>query len=225
VVPSTALEARALVSESPSLGVRSLVVVNTGSDYGKAIAAAVKSDAAPAITVSSTQTGADGVFYGASDAAGAAEFFNRVAGTNPAAKLFGPSALDNSVFAAAVDAAARRNVYVSAPGFLPADLTSAGKTFVSDFKASYGHAPALGAIFGYETMAALLAALHQAGSGASDRSTVVRDFFKTNNASVEGSVLPSYSIRSDGDTTLGPFVFSRLETGQLVPFKFVQVQG
>ena len=225
VVPSTALEAKAQISEMQSLGVSRLYVADDGSEYGRAIAAAVKSDAPPAITVSSTQTGADGVFYGASNAAGAAAFFNGVAGTNPAAKLFGPSALDNSVFAAAVDAAARRNVYVSAPGFLPANLTSAGRTFVSDFKASYGHAPALGAIFGYETMAALLAALHQAGSGASDRSTVVRDFFKTNNASVQGTVLPSYSIRSDGDTTLGPFVFSRFKTGQLVPFKFVQVQG
>jgi ABC-type branched-subunit amino acid transport system substrate-binding protein len=225
VVPSASLEAKAQISEMRSLGVTRLYVADDGSEYGKAIAAALKSDASPAITVVPTQAGADGVFYGANDAAAAASFFNGVAATNPAAKLFGPSALDDNTFAAALTVVARRNVYISAPGFLPADLTQAGKTFVSDFKASYGHDPALGAIFGYETMAALLAALHQAGASASDRSTVVRDFFKTNNASVQGSVLPPYSIRSNGDTSLGAFVFSRFKTGQLVPFKFAQVQG
>ena len=225
VVPSTALEAQAQIEEMRSLGVTRLHVADDGSQYGSAVAAAVRSDASPAITIVSTETGANGVFYGASDPAAAASFFNGVAGANPTAQLFGPSAVDNNSFAAAVDQAARRNLYVSAPGFLQADLTPVGKAFVSDFKASYGHEPALGAIFGYETMAALLATLHQAGAGASDRSTVVRDFFKTNNASVEGSVLPSYTIRSTGDTTLGPFVFSRFTAGQLVPFKFVQVQG
>jgi ABC-type branched-subunit amino acid transport system substrate-binding protein len=225
IVPSTALEAKAQIEEMHSLGVKRLYVADDGSEYGRAIAAAVKGDASPAITVLPTQTGADGVFYGANDSARAAAFFSGVAGANAAAKLFGPSALDNNPFAAAVDPVARRNIYISAPGFLPANLTEAAKTFVSNFKASYGHDPALGAIFGYETMAALLAALHQASSGASDRSTVVHEFFRTNNASVQGTVLPPYSIRSNGDTTLGPFVFNHFKTGQLVPFRFVQVQG
>ena len=38
-------------------------------------------------------------------------------------------------------------------------------------------------------------------------------------------MLGTYSINANGDTSVAPFVFSRLEAGKLVPFKFVQAQG
>ena len=225
VVPSTALEAKAQIQAMQSLGVARLYVGDDGSEYGRAIAAAVRSDASPAIAVVSSPSGADGAFYGGTDASAAAKFLGGVAAASPSAKLFGPSGLDTPAFAAALAPAAQRNAFISTPGFLPADLTGAGKTFAPDFKRAYGHDPAPEAIFGYEAMAALLSVLHEAGSSANDRTTVVHKFFKLNSASVEGSVLPPYSISSDGDTTLGAFVFSRFKAGQLVPFKFVQVQG
>jgi ABC-type branched-subunit amino acid transport system substrate-binding protein len=71
-------------------------------------------------------------------------------------------------------------------------------------------------------MSALIAVLKEAGSSANDRSTIVRDFLSIKNRS---SVLGTYSINGSGDTNLGPFVFSRLESAKLVPFKFLQVQG
>jgi hypothetical protein len=71
-------------------------------------------------------------------------------------------------------------------------------------------------------MNAVLAVLHEAGSSANDRSTVVHDFFAIKTRT---SPLGTYSINSDGDTNLGPFVFSHVKAGKLVPFKFLQVQG
>lgn len=222
VVPNTAREAKAQVQEMQSLSVRKLFVSDDGSAYGKAIALAVKQDAAPAITVATSQSGADAIFYGASSDSAAVGAFKVAAQSNPKIKLFGPSALDDSTFAANITAAGTRNVFISSPGFLPANLSPAGQKFVSDFKATYRRSPVPQAIFGYEAMAAVLDVLKEAGRSANDRSTVVRDFLAIRNRS---SVLGTYSINANGDTSLAPFVFNRLRAGKLVPFKFVQAQG
>jgi branched-chain amino acid transport system substrate-binding protein len=219
VVPTTRVEAAAQVQEMQGLGVSRLYVADDGGAYGKAIALAVKQDAQGKLTLTGSQSGADAVFYGSNSVAGAARFFNSAAGSNPAAKLFGPSALNDPSFAAALSAATR-NVYISAPGFLPGNLTPAGRDFVSSFTSTYGHTPAPEAIFGYEAMAAVLSVLKEAGSGANNRSTVVKDFFSIQNRQ---SVLGTYSINSNGDTSLTAFIFSRLSRGRLVPF--AQVQG
>ena len=249
VVPSTALEAKAQVKEMQALHVKKVYVTNDGSEYGRAISLALATDAqaaSPALAVqqgpaaaAGVQTsGADAVFDGASSSTAAVGLFNAVAAAMPKAKLFAPSALDTDAFASKLSSGAQPNVYVSAPGFLPKDLTPGGQTFVSDFKSAYGHEPALGAIFGYEAMSAVLSVLHAAGAGANDRGTVVHDFrtmIKNRPSCAAGSSAPSsehcsvlgtYSI-VNGDPTLGPFVFNRLDaaTGKLIPFKFVSVQG
>ncbi len=222
VVPSAALEAKAQVQEMRALGVTRLFVADDGSEYGKAIALAVKDDASPAITVVSSEGGADAVFYGGSDPSKAASVFNAAVQANPGTKLFGPSALDNATFAAKLTSAAQRGTYISAPGFLPADLSPSGAKFFADFKAAYGHSPALGAIFGYEAMEAVLSVLGEAGSAANQRATVVKDFFRIRD---RPSVLGTYSLNSNGDPDIGPFVFSHFKDGTLVPFKFVQSRG
>jgi branched-chain amino acid transport system substrate-binding protein len=221
VVPSSAEEALAQVQEMQSLGVTKLFVGNDGSAYGAAVANAVQRDASGKITVVSSRTAADGVFYGSASPAAAAGFFNVIAGARPSAKLFAPSALDAPSFTAALSPSIR-NLYVSVPGFLPADLNPAGQTFASSFTTAYGHAPAAQAIFGYEAVAAVLSVLKQAGTSANSRTTVVKDFFAIKNRQ---SVLGTYSINSNGDTSIAPFVFKRLTGGKLVPFKFVQAQG
>jgi branched-chain amino acid transport system substrate-binding protein len=219
LVPSSALEAKAQVQEMQSLGVSKLYVADDGSPYGAAIAYAVKHDVSGSLSLASSPGGADGVFYGSDSIARAARFFDSVAASNPGAKLFGPSALDDPSFAAGLRSGAR-SVYISAPGFLKSNLTAAGTTFVSQFTSAYGRAPVAQAIFGYEAMSALLAVLREAGSGAGNRGTVVHDFFTLKRSQ---SVLGSYSIDAAGDTSIAPFVFSRLQAGSLVPF--AQVQG
>ncbi len=223
VVPTTSLEARAQVQEMQALHVSKLYVGTDGSQYGQAIAQTVRTDASGAsISVVSSPAGADAIFYGASSRTAAARMFNSTASSSPSVKLFGPSALSDSAFVALLSPAVR-NLYVSAPGFLPSGLTAEAKTqFVGPFVAAYHHTPAPQAIFGYEAMSALLAVLRQAGSSADDRQTVVHDFFGIRN---RNSVLGSYSINANGDTSIAPFVFSRLAGGKLVPFKPFQVQG
>ena len=219
VVPTSGREARAQLQEMQALGVTKLYVADDGGPYGAAIAYALRHDAAGKITIVGSQAGADGIFFGTNVPTSATQFFNRASAANPSVKLFGPSPLSDPSFAAGLSATVR-HLYISTPGFLPQDLPAAGSKFVTTFKATYGHAPATEAIFGYEAMSALLAVLHEAGSQANNRSTVVHDFLALKNRQ---SVLGPYSMNSNGDTNIAPFVFSRLERGKLVPF--AQVQG
>jgi len=222
VAPTGALEAAAVASAMQALRVSKLYVTDDGGDYGKALALAVRNHAASAgISLTSAGSGADAVFYAGSSDSAAAGFFNRMAMAQPAAKLFGPSALSDSTFAGALSSQAQSNVYISSPGFYK-NLTPAGQKFESAFQATYGHPPAPQAIFGYEAMAAVLAVLREAGNSANDRATVVKDFFAIKNRQ---SVLGTYSINSSGDISLAPFVISRISGGQLVPFKALQEQG
>jgi branched-chain amino acid transport system substrate-binding protein len=221
MVPSSGVEAKAQVQEMKALGISKLYVANDGTPYGIALAAAVRTAAAPDITIVAAPAGADGMFYGAANEAPAAQAFMKAAQATPAIKLFGPSALDDPAFVTLLGAGAR-NVYISSPGFLSKELTPEGRTFVSDFTKAYGHAPASEAIFGYAAMQAVLNAIKQAGASANARATVVKDFFPATN---RPSVLGTYSIDGNGDISLPAFVFSRLEHGALVPFKSVQVQG
>jgi branched-chain amino acid transport system substrate-binding protein len=223
VVPTTSLEAKAQVQEMQTQHVSKLYVSSDGSQYGRTIAQAVKTDApTSSITVASSSSGADAIFYGATSANAAVRVFNSAASSNPAVKLFGPSALDGPALAAGLSPAAR-HVFISSPGFMTKDLNATAKSeFLKPFEDAYHRVPSPQAIFGYEAMSAILSILKKAGASATDRATVVQDFFAIKN---RDSVLGTYSINANGDTSLAPFVFSRPVNGKLVPFESVQVQG
>jgi branched-chain amino acid transport system substrate-binding protein len=222
VVPSDALEAKALISEMQAQGRSKLYVAGDGSPYARALELAIASDASPAISVVSAQASADAVLYAGTSSAGAASIFNQAAASTPGVKLFASSALAQGSFGASLSPAAQRATYVSSPGFTSSDLPAAGKAFVAAFRSANGHAPATEAIFGYEAMSAVMAVLHQAGASAGNRTTVVHDFFAIRNRS---SALGSYSINQNGDTSIAPFVFSHVRAGKLVPYKAVPAQA
>ncbi len=216
MVPNGSEEASAQTAEMKSLGVKRLYVSDDGSDYGRAIAAAVRSDAqAAGLTVEpSVGEEVNGYFYGAESSAPAAKFFNHIAGMANA-KLFGPSSLNTSTFAAALSGTAAKHMYVSIPGYLPKDLPAAGRAFISGFRTAYGHAPNVEAIFGFEAMSALLRVLEKEGAHANDRTSVVNGFLDQRKVP---SVLGTYSFDSAGNTSLNGFVFARVSGGKLVPF-------
>lgn len=224
VVPNSAQEATALVAEMHALGVRTLWVENDRSDYGRALGAAVEVDAhAAQISVSSSESNADAIFYASDSPATAAAYFTKAATSNHSAKLFGPSALDSPAFTAHVSPAVGSRLYVTIPGSMPSAQNAQAQTFASAFQAKYGHAPSTQAPFGYEAMSALLSVLQQAGRGANDRTTVVKDFLKLKN---RHSVLGTYTINpGSGNTSLDAFVVARLNNGTLTPVRAAPTQG
>jgi branched-chain amino acid transport system substrate-binding protein len=231
VVPNNKFEAKALVGEMQSAGVKRLYVKSDGSAYGATLTGLVTADAPSAgITIATTSSGADGVMYAGSSATAAAQVFNQAVSSDPSVKLFAPSTLADDSFAAMLSPGAQRDAYISSPGFTAGDLPAAGQQFVTAFKNAYGHAPATQAIFGYEAVAAVLAAMQKAGSSANTRSTVVKDFFSltNHNPGWPASAVGSYSIDKSGDITYAggaPFVISAIKHGVLVPVKAVQQSG
>jgi ABC-type branched-subunit amino acid transport system substrate-binding protein len=232
VVPNSGQEAKAIVSELGAEHAASLYVADDGQRYGAALALEVRNAArAAGVTLASSASGAGAVFYGGSvaNASVATRFLDQTASANPNARLFVPSGLYDSSFVSGLSAGAQGRLIVSSPGFLPKDLAGDGPAFASSFRTDYGHAPAPQAVFGYEAMRAVLAALGQAGTAANNRAVVVADFRSLKRTS--GSALGPYSI-SGGDPSIAPFVFARIRTsaaagtgGNLVPFKFVQLTG
>jgi branched-chain amino acid transport system substrate-binding protein len=218
VVPTTAVEAKALVSEMQSLGVKSLYVTGDNSAYGRTVVQEVRTAASPAITVASSMASADAMFFGGSSIPQATKAFQQAAAGNAKQKLFAPSALADNAFVSGLPPAASRNLYITAPGLLPKQLAASASSFVSSFKAAYGHVPSSQAIFGYEAMSAVLGVLRQAGSSANNRQTVVKDFLGITNRS---SPLGTYSIDKNGDTSLSAssFVIAHVKGSKLVPFK------
>ncbi len=214
VVPTTAQEAKALVVEMQTLHLSRLYVGSDGSPYGASIALEVRQDApSHGLTLVSSATAADAVFYGGSPGSAARAALDQAAAASPDAKLFAASALYDDAFVAGLSAGAQKNLYVSSPGFSARTLTPAGRQFVAAFRSAFGHVPAPQAIFGYEAMSALLAVLKEAGANANNRAVVVADFRSLHDRQ---SVLGTYSI-TGGDTSIAPFIFASPHAGRLVP--------
>lgn len=231
VVPTSALEAKALVSEAQQEHVTKLLVASDGTPYGAALAYAVRQAASGAgvtavvgvpSVASFTASGADGLLFATANTSAAIRLFNAVAQSSTSAKLFAASALGTQQFAAGLSPAAASALRISGPGFLAADLPAAGQQFVTSFQSAYHHAPAPEAIFGYEAMQALLSVIQRAGTSANNRTTIQKGFFAIRNRS---SALGTYSIDAKGDIDLAPFVISRVRSGQLTPYRSVSEQG
>lgn len=225
VVPNDTFQAKAQLQVMQTLGVKKLFVVEDGGAYGDAIALAVQEDAskygitatAPARSSAGlARSGADAMFYGGVASPAAVQLCNAAAAGNPKLKLFGPGGVYTSSFASALSAAAQGNTYVSEPGLTAAELPPAGKAFLTAFEAAYHHVPWTQAMFGYTAMQAVLRALRAAGVNADNRQAVINEFLATKNVS---SALGTYSVNKNGDTSLAPYIFSRVKGGKLVAFK------
>jgi branched-chain amino acid transport system substrate-binding protein len=214
VVPTTAQEAKALASDMQTLHVSKLYVSGDGTAYGASVADEVRQDArAAGVTLVSAPTGADAIFYGGLDGPSTAQVLDHLVAANPSAKLFAPSALYDDTLVAKLSPAAQKNLYVSAPGLPVRGQDAMAKAFTSDFQSTYGHAPQPQAVYGYETMAALMAVLKQLGANANSRAQVVARFRGLNDRQ---SALGTYSLKN-GDTNLASFVIAHPAGGRLVP--------
>jgi branched-chain amino acid transport system substrate-binding protein len=216
VVPTTAQEAKVLVTAMQAHHLTKLYVSDDGSDYGRSVAAEVRADGpAHGLSIVSAAAGADAVFYGGTPGAAATKALDAAASASPSALLFAPSALYDDAFVAGLTAGAQSHLYVTAPGFSTATLTPAGKQFASAFDAAYGHQPQPQAIFGFEAMRSLLAMLTGEGANADSRALAVARFRALHGDAK--SVLGSYSI-DGGDTSLTTsFVIAHPAGGRLVP--------
>jgi branched-chain amino acid transport system substrate-binding protein len=107
----------------------------------------------------------------------------------------------------------------------PAEFGPEGKKFFADYTAKYGGGqPDPYAIYGYEAMALMLDAADRdakANGGKVSRAGVVKEIFATKG---RNSVLGTYDIDKNGDTTLTDYGLYKIANGKLVFDKVIKAQ-
>jgi branched-chain amino acid transport system substrate-binding protein len=153
------------------------------------------------------------VLLSAIDQRSAARLTNQLARALPTALLVASSGLAGSGYAdpreGGVSAAAAPRVLITSPTLPARAYPPSGQAFLAAYARRFGPAQPP-AIFGYESMSLMLSAIAKAtdrGRKPAVRSKVVRAVFATRERQ---SVLGTYSIDPDGDTTLRSYGIYRV---------------
>jgi branched-chain amino acid transport system substrate-binding protein len=171
-----------------------------------------------ALALSVAQTGADCVLISAITENNAVLLTKQIAAALPHATIFGDASMAESTYIDAADGGIPdgldRRVMLTVPTLAPTLYPPAGRAFYADYERRYG-SPQPYAIYGYEAMGLLLNAIAVATHGGTERarrSRVVAALFATRN---RNSVIGTYSIDRNGDTTLRRYGVYRVRQGSL----------
>ncbi len=140
----------------------------------------------------------------------------------PNAKLYGPDGVAETSFfdpkEGGIPASVAAKVKVSVAKLDPASYPPEGKAFFASYEKTYGDPnPDPYAIYGYEAMRLALDAIERSGTGKKE--DIVKALFDTKDRS---SVLGSYSIDENGDTTLTDYGIYGIDGGELKFLKRVK---
>jgi branched-chain amino acid transport system substrate-binding protein len=241
VVPADHIQAAAQVSYMKEQGCTTVYILNDKEVYGKGIADAVAAGSgsaglkvggndgidtkaanfrAPAGKIKGT--GADCFFFGGITQNKGVQVFKDVAAANPDIKMFGPDGVAESAFTEKLGDI-EANVFVTAPTLDPKFYPESAQKFFDNFKSKYGKDPEPYAIYGYEAMSVALDAIERAGdkagSSAEGRKAIVDAFFQTKGRE---SVLGTYDIDENGDTTLSDYGGYTVKGGKLTFSKVIK---
>jgi len=240
VVPADHIQAAAQVSYQKDNGCTKTYIVNDKEVYGKGLADQVASiGKAQGLTILANDgidpkaanyralagtiktKGADCIFYGGITQNNAVQLWKDLHAANPSAKLFGPDGVAESAFSSKIGSAAEKVTFITNPTLDPKLYPQSGQDFFKEYKAKYGADPEPYAIYGYEAMSVALQAIQNAGDKGNDRQAVIDAFFQIKDRE---SVLGTYSIDENGDTTLSDYGGNRIEGGKLTFDKVIKAQ-
>lgn len=237
VVPSDAVEAAAEVNLQRSLGCHAPLVLQDGEVDGEdaAISYVLAAQAAGlhVLAVQSyeryasdygslargvAQSGADCVLIAASEEHSAARVAAQVGRAAPGVRIFASSALADGSFAnpalGGVPTSLDPRVLVLSPALSSRSYPPAGQRFLASYARLYGPPPPQ-AIFGYEAMSLMLAAIAAAtddGREPVQRAEVAEKILGVRR---RDTVLGSYTINRDGDISIDTYGVWRLRRGRL----------
>jgi branched-chain amino acid transport system substrate-binding protein len=231
VVPRDKIQGAALVSVMKEDGCKTATLWNDKSVYGAGLARNIKQSAesggltieneegtdknSPNYRAIASKVKSDCFVWAGVTGENGVQVYKDVASANKTVKLYGPDGVTEAAFSDPKE------------GGIPASVGARTKTTVATLGAEDlpGSAPIIDkfkkeyntktvdpyAIYGYETMALALDALKRAGDKANDREAVVAALFATKDRS---SVLGTYSIDANGDTTLTDYGLYVIKNGQ-----------
>jgi branched-chain amino acid transport system substrate-binding protein len=224
VVPRDTIQAAALVATMKSDGCKAVTVWNDGSVYGAGLARNVglsaKKGSLPVKDEQRTDKNApnyralaggiktDCFGWMGVTAENGVQVFKDAANACPKCKLYGPDGVTEDAFTNPAKGGvppavgSRTKITVATLGIkdLPRAAQGGARSVINSFRTKYHttDVPPYG-IYGFETMALALDTLKRAGSNANDRKKVAEVLHATKDRS---SVLGTYSIDKNGDTTL-----------------------
>ncbi|HET8756274.1 MAG TPA: branched-chain amino acid ABC transporter substrate-binding protein [Solirubrobacteraceae bacterium] len=234
IVPKDTIQGAALATLMKQDGCTKVFMTNDKEVYGAGLAENIEGSAeeqgldvvaddaidknAPnyrSLAEKASGTGADCFVYSGITANNAVQLYKDFAAALPDAQLYGPDGVAETGFSdpkeggIPADVAARVKVTVAtlSPDEYPPD----GQEFFKEFRTKYNEPnPNPYAIYGYEAMRLALDAIDRSGTG--EKADIVKALFATKDRE---SVLGTYSIDENGDTTLTDYGVYTIEGGEL----------
>jgi branched-chain amino acid transport system substrate-binding protein len=243
IVPKDTIQGAALATLMKEDGCTKVQLLNDKEVYGAGLANNISASAkAQGLTITSNEAidknspnyrsvaqkakaaGADCMVFSGITANNAAQVFKDFASALPAAKLYGPDGVADTTFASPKtgippEVADRTKVTIAT--LSPDQYPAQGREFFKSYTEKYGEAnPDPYAIYGYEAMELALDAIKRSGTG--ERADVVKALFSTKD---RNSVLGTYSIDANGDTSLTDYGVYSIKDGDLQFDKTIKAQA
>jgi branched-chain amino acid transport system substrate-binding protein len=236
IVPIDTIQGAAIAALMKEDGCGNVFIVNDEEVYGAGLARNIERSAnAQGITVLGTSgidprspnyrsiaarlnaEGAECLAFAGTTPNNAVALFKDVHTELPDAGLYGGDGVSDSPFVDPAeggippDVARRTQITVAT---LPPDAyPPAGRRFFDEYEQAYGDAsPEPFAVYGYEATRLIMDAIRRAGARGNERAAVVKELFRTRGRQ---SVLGTYDIDANGDTTLTDYGAYRIRDGQL----------
>jgi branched-chain amino acid transport system substrate-binding protein len=154
------------------------------------------------------------------------QLFKDVAAGVPNVKMYGPDGVAEATFTdpkqGGVPASIAPKIKITVATLAQDKYPPAGQKLLKDYQTTYHKKPETYAIYGYEAMSLILDAMKRAGSSANDRAAVNDQIHKTKD---KESVLGTYSIDQNGDTSLTDYGLYTIKDGELAFDKVIKQSG
>ena len=246
VIPNDTIQGAALATIMKEDGCTSAYILNDKEVYGASLARNIERAAneqdlkvagnegidakAPdfrseAATIKGT--GADCFVFSGVTPNGAVQLYKDVSAAIPEAKLYGPDRLSTPEFLdpeqGGISAEIAAKMKLTVATLAPEQYSAEGQEFFDDYKQKYGvESVDPYAIYGYEAMSLVLDTCEELGSECSDKQAMIEALFNTEGRE---SVLGTYDIDENGDTTLTDYGVYTIKAGWLVFDQTVKAEG
>jgi branched-chain amino acid transport system substrate-binding protein len=236
IVPIDTIQGAALAALMKDEGCQKPYILNDKEVYGAGLARNIESSAnelgldvlanegidpkAPNFrsqAAAMKSAGADCFVFSGITANGAVQLFKDVHAALPDINLYGPDGVAESGFSdpkeGGIPADVQAKTKVTVATLSPDEYPPEGRKFFTDFEAKYNEPnPDPYAIYGYEAMKLVLDTCTELGSDCSDRQAMIDALFQTK---ARKSVLGTYDIDENGDTTITDYGVYSIKGGEL----------
>jgi branched-chain amino acid transport system substrate-binding protein len=244
IVPKDTIQGAALATLMKEDGCTNVFMTNDKEVYGAGLGRNIQSAAeaqglkvvaneaidknAPnyrSLAARAPESGADCVIYSGITANNAVQLYKDFAAAMPDAKLYGPDGVAEAGFAdpkeGGIPADVASRVKVTVATLSPDEYPPEGQEFFDAFRAKYDEPnPNPYAIYGYEAMRLALSAIERSSTG--EKADIAKALFDTKD---RNSVLGTYSIDENGDTTLTDYGVYAIRNGELEFDQTIKAEG